>query len=128
MTPAIEPTLRDVLLELWRMNARARGIQPSMVSRYAYGDVDFFERLEQQARDDRIGNARIGRQRASVTVRKFDELIAYFHDPSNWPEGKVPSLPQIKVTKLPAKTNVRKAPSPDHRARRRDNGAARQRG
>ena len=66
-----ERILRNVLLTVARANAKARKIPLAQVSRAAYGDSGFFDRL--------------AKRKCSFTVAKFDELMTYFSNPKLWP-------------------------------------------
>lgn len=74
-----EPILRDALLAAARAMAKARHVPLHRVSRACYGDSQFFTRL--------------GRGKCSVTLRQLDKMMAWFHDPANWPNG----LPLVSV-------------------------------
>jgi hypothetical protein len=68
-----EPILRTVLLTVARANARARGVPLRHVSRAAYGDSGFFDR--------------VAKRECSFTVAKFDAMMTHFADPKRWPKA-----------------------------------------
>lgn len=73
-----EPILRDALLAAARAYAKATKLPLHRVSRLAYGDSGFFEKL--------------ARRRGSFTVAKYDEVMAFFADVRKWPLGVVPAI------------------------------------
>lgn len=77
------PTLTDIVVDnikvLAKANARARGVLLMTVIRHAYGDQPSYKRLV--------------RGRGSITVRKYEECIAWLRDPANWPEGA--TIPEV---------------------------------
>lgn len=68
--------MRGVLLGAARAYAKAAGVPLRRVSRRVYGDSNFFEKL--------------ARRRCSFTAEKFDEMMAWFADPLNWPAQTIP--------------------------------------
>lgn len=72
------PVLRDNIGALAFAYTKAKGIQMSTLSRYIRGDMYFLE-------DYLAANV-------SVTVKKYDEIIAWFDD--RWPQGV--AKPKIK--------------------------------
>lgn len=71
-----EPLLRAALLDAARAYAKATKLPLRRVSRLAYGDSEFFERLRSR--------------KGTFTVAKYDEVMAFFSDVRNWPTGVVP--------------------------------------
>lgn len=69
-----EPLLREVLLRAGRAAAKARREPLRRISRLAYGDSGFFDRL---------------RRNKTFTVEKYDQAMAWLADPANWPGGTV---------------------------------------
>lgn len=114
----IEPILRDNLLLLARAYAQARDVKMVTISTLAYGEAPFFdmlieqERLESEAPDaERVG------RKGSFTVRKYDEVVAWFD--TNWPPG-------IEKPKLRPAGDVqgRRSGSMRGRTRQREDAAA----
>ena len=68
--------MRDALLAAARAYGQAKRVPLRQVSRAAYGNSDFFEDLS--------------RRRCSFTAETYDRIMAWFANPTNWPEGKVP--------------------------------------
>jgi len=66
----IEPALVGYLLHLAKLYGEAKGIALSTVSRRAHSDPQVF--------------AKIAKGEASLTLRKFDEAVAWFK--KNWPD------------------------------------------
>ena len=71
-----EPLMRDTILAAAKANAKVRRVKLRTVSRECHGDSPFLDKLS--------------RRRCSFTARKFDEVMAWFADPSHWPDGTVP--------------------------------------
>jgi hypothetical protein len=78
MVQAISPILKANLLMLARAYCAATGVNMDTVSRYATNDSRTLGRLEVE-------------DGASITLRKYDDSIAWFF--ANWPKGaKRPSI------------------------------------
>lgn len=92
-----EAILREYLLRLARLYAKARGIKMTTVSRLSHGDRHFLNDIAEQAKKDRRRSERTGRQ-GSMTLRKMDEVIGWFTTPANWPKGNMPALPELQIT------------------------------
>lgn len=73
----IEPLMRNALLTAARAYGKAHGLDAAKVSRLVYGDSKFFVRIAR------------GRRLVCSPV-KFDEMMAFFADPKNWPDQAVP--------------------------------------
>jgi hypothetical protein len=71
-----EPFMRDAMLAAARAWAKAHRAKLATASWKAHGDSPFFGRLANGS--------------GSFTVRKFDEVMAWFDDPKNWKTGTVP--------------------------------------
>lgn len=69
--------MRTALLVAARAYAKATGQPLRRVSKAAYGDSRFFEKL-------------IRSPGAGFTAAKFDEVMAWFADPARWPDGQIP--------------------------------------
>jgi hypothetical protein len=71
-----EPFMRDTMLTAARAWAKVHRAKLATASWKAFGDSSFFGRLA-------VGSG-------SFTVRKYDEVMAWFEDPKNWKTGNVP--------------------------------------
>lgn len=75
-TPNLEPILRKNLLALARAYRAAKPVSMRTLSLYAHGDRPFFER--------------IAAKEGSFTIRKYDDVVAWFrtHRPPGmrWPK------------------------------------------
>ena len=69
--------MREAMLKAARAWARAHRAKLSTASWKAYGDAVFFPRLT--------------RSSGSFTVKKYDDVMAWFDDAKNWRTGVVPS-------------------------------------
>ena len=68
---SLEPLAVQNLLTLAEACAKARDVKLSTISRLAHGDPSTLEKIRQGA--------------ASITLRKYDETMAWLKDPENWP-------------------------------------------
>lgn len=87
MRNLVSPVLKDNLIRLALAYLKAtKETNPHMslerISRMAHGDPPFFDKL--------IAG------KCSVTLRKYDEAIAWFDDYAQWPEGCV--VPELNDT------------------------------
>jgi hypothetical protein len=69
--PHASDVLRQNIVALAKVFAKAHGIKQATVSRKIRGDMHFLKNYTQG--------------KVSVTVKKHDEIIDYFYD--NWPEN-----------------------------------------
>lgn len=84
--------MRTALLTAARAYAKATKQPLRRVSKAAYGDSRFFEKL--------------ARTPSGFTAAKFDEVMAWFADASRWPGGVIPvgavldifAVPQGQIT------------------------------
>ncbi len=77
MVEKISPTCKENLRVLADAYCKATGVSLTTVSRYATSDGDTLSRLRRK-------------KSASITVRKYDDAIAWLTDPKVWPEGTSP--------------------------------------
>lgn len=74
----IEPQLREHLVTLTDAYAAAEGLSRSTVAERAARDHKFINKITS-------GGPRKGGEPSSFSVRKYDEVMAWFRD--NWPKG-----------------------------------------
>ena len=78
-TGPLESVALDALMTLALACAKARDVKLSTISRLAHGDPSTLEKIRQ-------GNA-------SITLRKYEDSMAWLKDPENWPPKAV--LPKV---------------------------------
>ena len=72
----VTPIMRAALVDTARLYARTARVPLRIVSRRAYGDSRFFHTMARGAQ---------------FTTIKYDDVMAFFADPKNWPDGRFPA-------------------------------------
>ena len=73
----VDPIMRNALVATARAYAKAARLPLRAVSRKVYGDSRFFATLPRGA---------------DFRASKYDDVMAWFADPKNWPEGVTPQV------------------------------------
>jgi len=98
----VTPIMRAALVETARVYARTARVPLRVVSRRAYGDSRFFSTMTKGA---------------AFTAAKYDDVMAFFADPKNWPEGRFPDHLPDPFAALEKSRESRRTTRPEHRPR-----------